>query len=192
MKMQEKKLKKFNIYSKLANILFVLAIVFGSILVIVALGGTIYLKVTDFNITELVNYISLNTMPDVGLLLPEGFEISFSLIFIIIVHLAISIALGAYIIKLVSNMFKNTVSDQTPFTKKTVRCIKNMGIAFLIYAGVLFILSIVMGYVTPHPESMSFNVTIDGRTILLGFLLLSLGEIFEFGHSLQKDTESIV
>ena len=192
MKMQEKKLKKFNIYSKLANILFVLAIVFGSILVIVALGGTIYLKATDFNIAELVNYISLNTMPDVGLLLPEGFEISFSLIFIIIVYLAISIALAAYIIKLVANMFRNTVSDQTPFTKKTVRSIKNMGIAFLVYAGVIFILSIVVGYVTPHPESMSFNVTIDGRTILLGFLLLSLGEIFEFGHSLQKDTESIV
>ena len=192
MRMHEKKLRKFNLYGKIANVLFVLIVVFGSILVAAALGGAIYLTATDFDFAKIVNFISINTVPDLGLLLPEGITLAFSTLLIIIIHLALGIAIAAYITKSVSNIFRNTVKDQTPFTEKTVRCLKSIGVAFLVYAGILFVLSMLVGVVTPHLEPSTFNVSIDGQTILLGLLILSLGEIFEFGMNLQQDTESIV
>lgn len=189
MKMQERKLKKFAVYSKIANVLFVLVVVFGSIFIAAAIGASIYLKASGTDLADVVNLISRNALPTANLILPEGITISLSIIAAMIIHLASGIALTAYIIKSVSLIFQNTTKDQTPFTLKTVRYVKSIGIAFLIYAGIVFIMSIITGYIAPNP---SFNMTINGRSILIGLLVFLIGEIFEFGMGLQQDSESIV
>ena len=192
MKMQEKKLKKFSTYSKIANVFFIIVLVFSSLGLLVGLGVTTFLASTGYSITELINKFSVMALPNADLILPANVKISYGVIYLIIINTAAGAALTVYIIKSVANMFRYTAVDQTPFTEKTVKCVKSIGIAFLAYAAFVFVVSIIAGFAVPHMQEMSFNVTINGRSILLGLLLLSLGEIFEFGMSLQHDSESIV
>ena len=188
MKMQERKLKKFTVYSKIANVLFILIVVFGSIITAAALGGAIFLAATD-SLTDVTSFITQNILPSAGLILPEGIPVSYGVIFVMIIQLASVIVLTAYIFKSVALIFRNTTEDKTPFTAKTVRFVKGIGIAFLIYAGIILVLSIISGAIAPEP---AFNTTINGRMILVGLLVLLIGEIFEFGTNLQQDSESIV
>jgi len=191
MKMQENKLKKFNVYSKIANVLFIITLIFGSLAVLVSLGVGAYLTSIDFDFAGLANKLITEMAPELGFKLPD-IAIPFSVIFMIIINMGLSFALSAYILKAIANLFKNIVVSETPFISKVSHGLKNIGIALFIYAGILFLLSILSGTVIPHPAQMTFDVNINGSSILFGLLLLALGEIFEYGVSLQQDSESIV
>lgn len=192
MKMQEKKLKRFNVYSKIANGLFIFTIIAGSLIFLALLGAGIYLTAVDYDLVGLIDEILCNLAPDVILAFPEGYYIPHAMLFVAIVQIGLAIALTAYIIKSIANLFKNIVNNQTPFNSNTVRSLKSMGIALLVYAGILLVISILSGTVIPHPANMTFNTNIDYTSIFFGILILALGEIFEFGMSLQQDNESIV
>lgn len=194
MKMQEKKLKRFNIYSKIANALFIFTLIIGTLIIIALLGAGTYLTVSEYNLIDLFDKIftNLNMIPDVSVTFPEGFGIPYAMLFVIIFQIALAISLAAYIIKSISNMFKNIVINKTPFNSRTVKSLKGMGIALLMYAGILFVTSILSGTVIPHPASMTFNSNIDYNSIFFGILIMALAEIFEFGMNLQQDNESIV
>ena len=191
MKMQENKLKKFNVYSKIANVLFIITLIFGSLAVLVSLGVGAYLTSIDFDFAGLANKLITEMAPELGFKLPD-IAIPFSVIFMIIINMGLSFALSAYILKAIANLFKNIVVSETPFISKVSHGLKNIGIALFIYAGILFLLSILSGTVIPHPAQMTFDVNINGSSILFGLLLLALGEIFEYGVSLQQASESIV
>lgn len=190
MKMHEKKLRKFNIYKKIANVLFVLTIVLGTLLILVALGATIYLLSTGGDITEFVAQVAPEA--EGRLHIPEDFVMPYGIAYMMMAYIAIATAFIAYLFKAVSKMFGHIVTDETPFTQSVVRTLKSMGIAFFIYAGIMFIMSIVMANVAIPPVNMRFDINIDGKSLLFGVLLLALGEIFEYGLGLQRDSESIV
>lgn len=192
MKMQEKKLKRFNIYSKIANGLFIFTIIAGSLIFLAFLGAGIYLTVENYDLLRLADEILSNVAPDVVLAFSEDYTIPHAMLFTAIFKIGLAMALSAYIIKSIANMFRNIVNNKTPFNASTVRSLKSMGIALLAYAGILLAVSILSGTVIPHPAQMTFNSNIDYTSIFFGILILALGEIFEFGMSLQQDNESIV
>lgn len=192
MKMHEKKLKKFNIYKKIANVLFVVVVVLGALLITAGIGVGVYLASVDYDLVALANKILLEAVPEATMALPTDMEISVGLVFMVVLYAALGMALMAYIIKAVANMFGNIVETRTPFTESTVRSLKSMGIALLVYAGILFVLGIVSGMLIPYPANMNVDFDINGSSIFFGILLLSLSEIFNFGLSLQQDSESIV
>ena len=189
MKMHDKKLKLFSIYGKIADVLFILVVVLGSLATLAGIGAAIYLNSTNFDLAEVANFIFKNEIPGASLVLPENIEISYSAIYVVVINMILSFALAAYGIKAVAKMFNGTVSEQTPFTENTVHCIKGIGAAFLIYSGTLCILSLIAGLLAPNP---SWSVTLNGGFILIGILVLALGEMFSFGASLQEDSESIL
>ena len=191
MKMHEKKLRKLGIYAKIANVLFILTLVFGALFVLAASGAAAYLASIDFEVTGMANAILTEIAPEIGLSLPSV-VIPYQLVIMIILYIVIGIALTAYIIKAVANMFKNISESQTPFTEHTVKILKSIAYALFIYAGIVFIMSILMGSVVPHPAGANMNITIKGTVIFFGVLMLALSEIFDFGMSLQQDSESIV
>lgn len=192
MKMHEKKIKRFNLYKKIANVLFVLTVIVGSLVLLASLAGGIYLTTTGYNLLGLVDKVISSVAPEVTISLPQGYQIPYIMIFVVIVQIGLSFALTAYIIKSIANLFGNIVSSETPFTQNTVKCIKHLGIALLAYAGILFVISILTGTVITHTTGMNFNANIDSNSIFFGILLLALSEIFSFGMSLQQDSESIV
>ena len=192
MKMQDNKLKRFSIYGKIANTLFIIILALGVLALLVTLGTTFYLKSINYNLADAANNLSIVAFPDLEFSLPEDIYISPDLLFYFIILTALSLALTCYLIKSVANMFNNVVKDKTPFTQTLVKALKNMGIAMFIYVGVVFLVNLLSGTVIPHPFNMKFDITIDFKTILFGLLIYTLGEIFEFGMSLQQDSESIV
>ncbi len=189
MKMHENKLKRFGVYGKIADVLFIIIVVGGALLTLAGLAGAIYINVTDFDLMETTNFILTNELPGAELILPDDIEISYSVIYMIVVSMALSIALAAFAVKSIAIMFNNTVKEGTPFNKKSVRCMKAVGSAFIIYTGVVFVMSIITGAVAPVPK---FDMTINGRSIIIGLLVLAFGEMFEFGMDLQEDNESIL
>ncbi len=189
MKMQEKKLKRFDVYAKIANVLFIIAVVGGALLIAAGIGGAVFLNVTDFDLAKAANFIFDNELPGAKLILPDDFQISFGVVSVIILNMTVALAMTAFVIKSVALMFKNTVTQGTPFNPKSVRNIKNIGWAFLIYVGTEFVLSIATGMMS---SLGNFNMRIDGRSFLIGLLIISLGEMFEFGKNLQEDNESIL
>lgn len=192
MKMQEKKLKRFNVYSKIASGLFIFTLIAGSILLLALLGAGIYLTASEYNLLTLADNIISNAAPEIIIDFPDDFHIPYAMLFVLITRIGVSIALTAYIVKSIANMFKNIVNNKTPFNPSTAKALKSVGIALLIYAGILFIISILSGTIIPHPASMTFNSNIDYTSIFFGILILALAEIFEFGMNLQQDNESIV
>jgi len=192
MKMQEKKLKRFNVYSKIANGLFIFTLIAGSLLFLVLLGAAIYLAASGYDLIGLVDEILYKLAPEIMLSFPDGFHIPYAMLFVVIFQIALAIALTAYIVKSIANMFKNIAKNKTPFNPRTLKSLKSMGIALLVYAGILFVISILSGTVIPHPAAMTFNTNIDYTSIFFGILILALAEIFEFGMNLQQDNESIV
>ena len=70
-----------------------------------------------------------------------------------------------------------------------------LAIAFFIYSGLLFILNSIAGAVVMNiigGHELTGNISINFASILYGILLMVLAEIFEYGASLQQDSESIV
>ena len=120
MKMNEKKLKRFGIYGKVANALFILTIVFGIVSILVALIAGITLYTTQFDLTEAVNFILDAQLPGSNTVIPSGFTITLGLLITLTINVALGFALSAYVLKNVANMFKTTVKFQTPFSQGTV------------------------------------------------------------------------
>ncbi len=191
MKMHEKKLRKLGIYAKIANVLFILTLVFGGLFVLAATGAGAYLASIDYEVTDMANVILTEIAPEIGLSLPSV-VIPVQLVIMMILYMVIGIALTAYIIKAVANMFKDIAKSQTPFTEHTVKILKSIAYGLFAYALIIFIMSILMGTIVPHPAAANMNVTIKGTAIFFGVLMLALSEIFDFGMSLQQDSESIV
>ncbi len=192
MKMQEKKLKRFNVYKVIANILFIFVLVFGIIALLTGLILESVLVAKGTDIASLVQDFGVQFIPDLNI--PAGI-IPHAVIYAMIFHIGLGLALSAYIIKAVANMFKTIVETQTPFHPKAVRLLRSMGIAFFIYTGVIFIISLVVSMITVGVNGFAFgdlNLSVKFSTLLYGLLLLALAEIFEFGAGLQQDSESIV
>lgn len=192
MKMQENKLKKFNVYKIIANVLFILTVVFGSLFLIGSIIGAVVLSATGYEVLDIVKAILREVQPNALELIPNDFVIPYGMIITGIISAGFSFALTAYIFKAVSRMFGTIVKQETPFTEGVVRGLKNMGIALFVYTAVIFIMSILAGTVIPHPSGWEVQINISWSSIMFGLLLFSLGEIFEFGLSLQSDSESIV
>jgi hypothetical protein len=192
MKMHEKKLKKFKVYKIIANVLFYLVLIAGALGILVALSGVIILMANDINLADgLRNVLA---MLDINIPLPIG-NIPYALPFVVIAAIGVGIALSAYLFKTTSRLFGNIVATQTPFHVGTIRRLKNMGIALFIYTGLEALLGAAMGTLTSTiltDPSMSANVSIDFASVFFGLLLFALAEIFEYGASLQKDSESII
>lgn len=189
MKMNEKKLKRFGIYGKVANVLFILTIVFGVLSILVALVAGISLYTSQFDLTDVVNFLLDTQLPGSKIIMPNGFTITLGIIITLTINVALGFALSAYVLKNVANMFKMTVKSQTPFSQGTVKCIKSIGFAFLIYTGILLLMSIINSLVV---SGLGLNMDIDWGLALIGLLVLALGEMFDFGLSLQQDSESIL
>ncbi|MBN2878607.1 MAG: hypothetical protein JXN65_03160 [Clostridia bacterium] len=192
MKMQEQKLKRFKVYKNISNVLFILTVVMGGLFMLAALFTATVLSAAGYDIVDVAQKILAEVQPEVLPMIPEGLSIPYGVIFTGIISAGLSISLTAYIFKSVSLMFGRIVEQGTPFASNMVKGLKHMGIAFFIYTGLIFVLSILAGTVINHPEWMTFNVNISWSSIMFGLLLFSLGEIFEFGLSLQVDSESIV
>ena len=121
--------------------------------------------------------------------------IPYSLISIVIIYASIGIGLVAFLLKTLSKMFGNIVETRTPFHNDNIKRLKSMGIAFFIYSGLLFILNSIAGAVVMNiigGHELTGNISINFASILYGILLMVLAEIFEYGASLQQDSESIV
>lgn len=192
MEMQEKKLKRFNVYAIIAKVLFVITIVIGVLGLIIAIVAE---GILIANGTELIGEFQ-------QFITNRGYDIIIP--FTEVPHLAVvtgfifmlsGIALAAFIFQSISMMFRNIVNNKTPFHLENVKRIKSMGIGLFIFAGIQFILSIIMSRgildimgQTPGMGNTSINWTIIG----FGVLLLALAEMFEFGANLQQDSSSIV
>ena len=191
MKMQKNKLKRFNIYKKIANVLFVLTIIFGGLGIIISTGGTTYMISKGINIITAIISILPSDIPAVQIIGGADINIPNGIFIMLIIYGIVSLAFIAYIFKSVANIFGNIVKNKTPFNNGIVKALKAMGIAFFVYTFILFVLSIVIDYTFMRNGHIGLN-NLDYKNILFGILLLSLGEIFEFGLSLQQDNESIV
>jgi hypothetical protein len=189
MEMTENKLKRFGAYGKVANVFFILTIVFGALLTLIGLALAIYINVEGFDLTEAINFIFENELPGSKLIMADSLEISYAVAYILVVNMAVMFATVAYVFKSVSNMFKHTVAMRTPFNQNTVRYVKNIGAVILIYVGVVFVISIISSLVSPFT---GINMNIEWGLILIGLLVSAFGEMFEFGMNLQQDNESIV
>jgi len=192
MKMHEKKLKRFNVYKFIANILFILVLVFGILGLAGLLITEIVLVAKNVDIATVVQDFAVQFIPDLNI--PSGI-FPHAIIFAMIFHLGLGLALTAYIIKSVANMFKTIVDTKTPFAPKTIRVIRSMGIAFFIYTGILFLIGVFVSVITASIHgfgAIDINLNIKLSTLLYGLLLLALAEMFDYGASLQADSESIV
>ncbi|MEX1378232.1 MAG: DUF2975 domain-containing protein [Eubacteriales bacterium] len=192
MKMQEKKLKKFNVYKNITNVLFILTVILGALFLVTSVLATSFLSVSGYDVIDIVRKILTEVNPEALALIPNNFTIPYGLIITGIIAALFSMALTAYIFKAVSIMFGRIVQEETPFTEGVVKGLKHMGIAFFVYTAIIFIIGIIASTATNHPMNMNIDITIKWTYIMFGLLLFSLGEIFEFGMNLQNDSESIV
>jgi hypothetical protein len=195
MKMQEKKLKRFRVYEVIANVLFIIILVAGSIALLAGIGAEIAISVAKIDISGLAERLITTYVPAISI--PEMPSNAFfhTLIMGAIAASAVGLAFVCYLFKAVSNLFANIVKTETPFHEKSIRILKSIGISFFIYTGLMFILNAVFsGALCSLFPMGQFNIdtSIKLSTIIYGLLILALAEIFEFGASLQQDNESIV
>jgi len=192
MEMQEKKLKRFKVYSVIAKVLFIITIILGVLALITAFiaEGVLIVKGTEL-IDEFQSAIS-----DMGFNITLPFtEIPHLTIITGFILLLAGIALTAYIFRSISKMFRSIVDNKTPFIPDNVKRIKSMGIGLFIFAGVQLILSSIMAYGLMDvigKAGITDHSTINWTVIGFGVLLLALAEMFEYGASLQQDSTSIV
>ncbi len=193
MQMHEKKLKRFNIYSKIANALFILIIIAGVFAILAGLGVFAYTKIEDVNFASFIlNEILSESNTAVQIIGGADIVIPNGVIFTMIFFGVFTLAFSAFIIKLLANMFKNIVKTKTPFNNGIVKTLKVMGISFFVMAGISYLFGTAMSSGFAQAVTLSGFSGIDWKNILFGILLLALGEIFDFGMSLQQDSESIV
>jgi len=192
MEMQEKKLKKFNVYAVIAKVLFIITTVAGAVALFAAIiiEGVLIAKGTE--IIEGVQKFITNRGYDFTLPFTEVPHITVIAVFLLILA---GIALSAFIFLSISKMFRNIVNNKTPFHNDNVKRIKSMGIGLFIFAGIQLVLSTIMSYGIAqviHNARITEHASINWTVIGFGVLLLALAEMFEYGASLQQDSSTIV
>ena len=90
-----KNLKDLATYGKIANVLFIIIIVGGALLALAGTIGAIYLNVSDFDLEKAANFIFENELPGVRLLLEDSINISYSVVYILLINMVLSIVLAA-------------------------------------------------------------------------------------------------
>ena len=194
MKLHEKKLKHFKAYEVIANVIFIIILVFSILGLVVAITAESIVAANHVDIAGFVQGLADRFVPE--LVIPEMPSNQFfhALIIFAITGAALGLAFTCYLFKSASRLFGNIVKTETPFHEKSIRLLKSIGIAFFVYTAADFILGFIMslsmsGLLGSH---MDFQVSIQLSTIIYGLLILALAEIFEYGASLQRDSESIV
>lgn len=192
MEMQEKKLKRFNVYSIIAKVLYIITIILGVLALITAFIAEGILIVKG---TELIEKFQ-ESIANMGYNITLPFnEIPHLTVITGFILLLTGIALAAFIFMAISKMFKSIVNNKTPFLKENVKRIKSMGIGLFIFAGMQLILGTVMSYGLMDAigkSGLAEHGSINWMVIGFGVLLLALAEMFEYGTSLQQDSASIV
>lgn len=201
MEMQEKKLKKFNVYAIIAKVLFIITAFIGSIALVVSIIGEGILIARGTEIIERIQQFITNR--GYNFTLPFSEVPHLTVISALILMLS-GIALTAFIFISISRMFRSIVNNKTPFQSENVKRIKSMGIGLFIFAGIQLILSTMMSYgITNVINRLSFanivngtnfsdHASINWTVIGFGILLLALAEMFEYGANLQQDSSMIV
>lgn len=201
MEMQEKKLKRFNVYAVIAKVLFIITAFIGSIALVVSIIGEGILIARGTEIIERIQQFITNR--GYNFTLPFSEVPHLTVISALILMLS-GIALTAFIFISISRMFRSIVNNKTPFQSENVKRIKSMGIGLFIFAGIQLILSTMMSYgITNVINRLSFanivngtnfsdHASINWTVIGFGILLLALAEMFEYGANLQQDSSMIV
>lgn len=192
MEMQEKKLKKFNVYAVIAKVLFIITTVAGALALVVSIvaEGVLIAKGTEIieGIQEFITNRGYNfTIP--------FSEIPHLTVITAFIYVLAGIALSAFIFLSISRMFRSIVENKTPFHSNNVKRIKSMGIGLFIFAGVQLILGTIMKYGIAdvmNRANFAEHGSINWTVIGFGVLLLALSEMFEYGATLQQDSSMIV
>lgn len=96
--------------------------------------------------------------------------------------------LGGMIFRNISLIFKNTEKTHTPFTKKNVKLIRNIGRFALATPFVSVICEVLTG-IFCH---ISINAELDVTTLVMGLVILCLSQFFEYGVSLEDEVEGMI
>ena len=192
MEMQEKKLKRFNVYAVIAKVLFIITIVLGSLGLImgIAVEGLLIARGPELldMFQEFIAGRGFDFVPQIDAI-PHLTVISG------IVSALIGLALAAYVFRAIWKMFRSIVETKTPFQSGTISRIRNIGIVMFIYAFVQAVLGRMMTHGMTEVFSRFSNTgggDIKWAIIGFGILLLALAEMFEYGAGLQQDSSSIV
>ena len=193
--MQEKKLKRFRAYEVIANVLFIIILVLGIIGLLAATVGEVVVAATKLDISGLAEQLITEYVPAIEIPAMPSNAFFHTLIIAAITAGVVGVAFICFLFKSVSRLFANIVKTQTPFHEKSIRILKSIGISFFVYTAVLFVVNLVFSIVLMGTFPMggsNIDISIKLSTIIYGLLILALAEIFEYGASLQQDSESIV
>lgn len=193
MEMQEKKLKRFNVYRVITKVLFILSIIAIVLFVIISALVMILLLVRGPEVLDSIQRFLHN----------QGFEYTLPIsqvpyIVVLLVELStiIGIVLTSYILHALTGIFKNIVDARTPFIPDNNKKVRYIGISLLIYTFIQFILSTLLsfeiGRLFDSARFIRDGISVNWTMVGFGILVLALAEIFEFGSSLQQDNQSIV
>ncbi|MDX1358629.1 MAG: hypothetical protein R3232_07355, partial [Clostridia bacterium] len=141
MEMHEKNLKRFNVYSIIAKVLFIITVIVGVLALIFSAVVEVLVITRGDQIMDFVQSAITNRGFD--FILPID-RIPPLLVLTLILSGLMGIALTAYLLREVSKLFKNIVKTKTPFHSNSIKRIRGMGISLFIFTGVQFILSILM------------------------------------------------
>jgi len=194
MKLHEKKLKRFKAYEVIANVIFIIILVFSLLGLVAAITTESIVAAKQVDIARFVQSLADKYVPDLALPDMPSNAFFHALIIFFISGTTLGLAFICYLFKSVSRLFGNIVKTETPFHEKSIKILKSIGIAFFVYTAADFILGVIMsammsGLLHGH---FNLNISIQLSTIIYGLLILTLAEIFEYGASLQRDSESIV
>ncbi|MBR1572255.1 MAG: DUF2975 domain-containing protein [Lachnospiraceae bacterium] len=96
----------------------------------------------------------------------------------------VTFGFGAMICRNIYQIFKS----ETPFTKDTVRLVREIGIFAISVPAVQIILSIIIG-IASHNK---VEVSVDMVTVFMGLVVLSMSQIFQYGVNLQDDVDGLL
>jgi len=193
MEMQEKKLKRFNIYRIITKVLFILSIVAIVLWIIISTLVMILLAVRGTEVIMSIQDFVANLGFEYTLPLKE---IPYLVVFLLEISTLAAIILTSYVFRALSRIFTNIVEAKTPFVQDNNRKVKRIGISMFIFTGVQLILStalsIEINRLFETSRFLTDGLSVNWAMIGFGILVLALAEIFEFGTDLQLDSKSIV
>jgi hypothetical protein len=96
----------------------------------------------------------------------------------------VTFGFGAMICRNIYQIFKS----ETPFTKDTVRLVREIGIFAISAPAVQIILSIIIGIVSRN----TIEVSVDMVAVFMGLVVLCMSQIFQYGANLQDDVDGLL
>lgn len=106
-----------------------------------------------------------------------------------LLSISISTSFILYGIKQVSNIFKSTANDITPFIMDNVRSLENIAYIIIIYSVTVNILTNFLFLVFVQKMYISFaSFYLSG--VLTGMLIFFMADIFKYGVFLQKEFDT--